>query len=118
MWADGALTIDIWENAKLQNKGEVRAKDFKAIPTTRLKFDEIGFGQDSCDYAEDAAELDAKELADILAAAKDLAKKARAGSSRSSRNGASTVEEPRASKRRRLGNVNEDNCKSFICIFH
>ncbi|KAF7979333.1 hypothetical protein HWV62_42749 [Athelia sp. TMB] len=123
LWADSAITISIWEDAKANNRGDVLNKNFlKTVSgidntSTKLKFDEIGFGEDTANYAEDAADLTTKELDDIIASAKELARRARG--SRSSRLTASTTENDRPIKRRRLGNVNDDDaCKLlyFICI--
>lgn len=118
MWADGAITIAIWEHAKLKNRGEILNKNFLRTSgtdrkDTPLKFDEIRFGTKTAEFAEDAAELDTNELDRILASAKELAKQARSGGSRSSR---PTAEDPRPIKRRRLGNVNDDTisvCESL-----
>ncbi|KAF7965768.1 hypothetical protein HWV62_41974 [Athelia sp. TMB] len=74
LWADGALTMDIWQAAKNKNKGKFLMKD-----------------QDTHDFAKDAADLDPKELEQILTQVSELAKEARV-SSRSSRTANSTTD--------------------------
>lgn len=107
--------MEIWEAAKTHHKGEVLIKKLIRIPDSQLKFDEYGFGQDTHDFAEDLLDFDVKEVERILSKADELAKRARAGSSRSSRTRDSAADDARPSKRRRLANVNEDDdCKSLF----
>lgn len=124
MWADGAITISIWEDAKANNRGDVLNKNFlKTVSDidntyTKLKFDELGFGEDTANYAEDATDLTTKELDDIIASAKELARQARTRGSRSSRLASSITENARPVKRRRLGNVNDDGaCKPLFSVY-
>lgn len=125
MWADGAITIAIWEDAKTNNRGDVLNKNFLKTVSggsdntyTKLKFDELGFGEDTANYAEDAADLTTRELNDIIVSATELARQARSRNSRSSRLAASTTENTRPVKRRRLGNVNDDDeCKCLHSVY-
>lgn len=123
MWANGAITIAIWEDAKLNHGGEILNKNFQRTPGSEkrdspLKFDEVAFGTETGDFAEEAADLDTKELDVILASAKELAHRARSGGSRSSRPTESTAEDTRPIKRRRLGNVNDESACKFLCLYH
>ncbi|KAF7982894.1 hypothetical protein HWV62_25148 [Athelia sp. TMB] len=67
LWADGAINMALWQDAKDKNRGEILNKNFIRTSTSnktdnKFKFDEIGYGEETAYYAEDAADLDAKDL--------------------------------------------------------
>lgn len=112
MWATGAITIDISEDAKASNKGEVLVRHLnKTGNDVGFKFDENAWGTATEGYAESAGKLRLKSFTSITTNAKEIARKTHRGGSRSSRSVVTDVGHVEASKDQRamLVDVSEDD---------